>query len=183
MFYFPHSKNLKTFNIHPVYIPTFYSIALNSKSSKPLSFVVGKVNSFEIKRAYESYENVLHLKNTATNFEFIPGIEQSNNLKVFLQNQLNEAGNYILKTNDQIVDAVSFNYDKSESRLSYYTPNELKDIADENNIRKLEFLENNSNTIDYNLSRINQGIQLWYYLILFALIFVILEILLIKFLK
>ena len=120
---------------------------------------------------------------SSTNFEFIPRIEQHYQLEIHLQNQLKVAGNYILKSDTEVVDVFSFNYDKRESRLDYYSENELKEMADLNNILNLKFVDNNSDSISYKLSQLNQGTQLWYYFVLLSLLFVVIEILLIKIMK
>jgi Aerotolerance regulator N-terminal len=182
-FYFPHMVNKENFSVHPIYIPTFYNIALNSQNAKPLSYVIGKTNIIETEGPITNSENIVHILHTATNFEFIPRIELRNRLKIHLQNQLKSAGNYILKSENQVVDAFSFNYDKRESRLDYYSENELKELAELNNIQNLQFFENNSDSIIYSLSEINQGTQLWLYFILLSILFVVIEILLIKLMK
>lgn len=183
MFYFPHLLNKNTFAIHPIYIPTFYNIALNSKSILPLSFVIGEDKSFELSLSSESIDNILSLQNTGSDFEFIPRIENTIPLKIYLQDQLTEAGNYNIKSEEKVVEAVSFNYDKKESDLKVLSIDEIRKESELNNLTNVQFIQNSNQTIEYDLERINQGTQLWYYFVLLALIFVLIEVLLVKFMK
>lgn len=182
-FYFPLSANNNTFNIHPLFVPTFFNIALTSQYHTDLSYTIGKISKLETNTQIDNYDNVFSLKNTATNFEFIPRIEQASNFIIHLQDQIKEAGNYNLVFENQTVNSFAFNYDKKESKLESLSEDELKSLLESKNIKDFEIITEAEESFEYKLNKLNQGVHLWYYFIVLALIFVLIEILLIRFLK
>jgi len=102
---------------------------------------------------------------------------------LYLQEKLKEAGNYLLTTGGKTIATLSFNYGDKESDPNIYSSKEVEEILQKNNIKNIKI---NSST-NQNISNIVQEIQLgksyWKLCIILALLFLLMEIMLIKFLK
>ena len=78
---------------------------------------------------------------------------------------------------------MGFNYDRKESDLTCFTEKELKEIIQEKNWRHCNLLAAAEINQMASLADIGGGTRLWKGCILFALLFLAIEICLIKFLK
>ena len=87
------------------------------------------------------------------------------------------AGIYEFRSNEQIIEKIAYNYNRKESDLSYQS---LQPLVDQyNNIYLYESIDK---AIKEGNQR-NNNKNLWQLFIIFALVFLVLEILLQKFLK
>ncbi len=85
----------------------------------------------------------------------------------------NEAGILNVKNKKSIQQNLSFNYDRTESNLSYYNLGTIENV---------QFSDSLSDTIDDIKSNANVN-ALWKWFVIFALAFLIIEMLLLKYLK
>jgi hypothetical protein len=166
---------------HAIFVPLLYNMALMSYKSNRLYFNIGKVQYFDAP-ATENRENIYHLK--SEHYDIIPAERFVGGKKqLYLHEQLKQAGNYLLTAGDRTIAALSFNYGNKESEPSIYSIKEVEEILQKNNISNIQI---NSNT-NQNISNIVQEIQLgksyWKVCIILALLFLLMEIMLIKFLK
>jgi hypothetical protein len=130
----------------------------------------------------ENKETIYHLK--SKNYDIIPAEKfVAGKRKLYLQEKLKEAGNYLLTTGGKTIATLSFNYGDKESDPNIYSSKEVEEILQKNNIKNIKI---NSST-NQNISNIVQEIQLgksyWKLCIILALLFLLMEIMLIKFLK
>ena len=92
-----------------------------------------------------------------------------------------KAGFYDLKFQDQAKTVLSFNYGASESRLDQYTLTEIKDeLSGLKNISLFDV--KNSSELSKEIKENYLGVPLWKYALILAMIFLMAEILLIRFL-
>ncbi|MCS7017956.1 MAG: BatA domain-containing protein [Cytophagales bacterium] len=94
------------------------------------------------------------------------------------------AGNYNLvqRKNNNIVASLALNYDKAESQFKTYTIEELKRIfAGKKNVQVLDEVSAREFTGAFNVLNLNK--PLWRYFIIAALLFLLIEVLLIRFWK
>jgi hypothetical protein len=93
--------------------------------------------------------------------------------------QLQETGIYDLKKQDSLVVVLSFNDNRSESDLSYFTSAELTRLVPNSS----QVIEAGNGLLKEELSDINFGTQLWKLCIILALIFLAAEVLLVRYFK
>ncbi|MDW8211112.1 MAG: BatA and WFA domain-containing protein [Cytophagales bacterium] len=94
------------------------------------------------------------------------------------------AGNYNLvqRKNGSVVAALALNYDKTESQLKTYTAEEIRKIfAGKKNVQVIEEAEAREFASTFDLIHLNR--PLWRYFIIAALLFLLAEILLLRFWK
>jgi hypothetical protein len=95
-------------------------------------------------------------------------------------NNVNVAGNYYLKIGDEKIAGLSFNYSREESIMDFYTDTEISNELNNLGITNYTILSNDNISIEKELKQLNYGIKLWKLFLLLALIFIGIEIVLIK---
>ncbi len=106
--------------------------------------------------------------------KIIPEQNYFNNKVVIKTNDLPEqAGVYDLKNKTEIIQNVSYNYDRSESDLTYINLDNYKNITVSDSIANIFDSINND-------SKVN---QLWKWFVILALALLILEMLILKYFK
>lgn len=162
-----------------VFVPMLYKMAISSGKERSISAIIGKDNTLDAPNKIQGNEIVYKLKGKKE--EFIPQ-QKTIGAKVIIgvNNQVKEAGFYDLYLNEgELLEKYAFNYDRKESRLDYFSSDELTTMfgADANVIASVE--ETNFTELIGERSR---GITLWRWFLIAALGFLLLEVLLLRFL-
>lgn len=167
----PINKTNSNFQNSPLIVPTFYNMAQNSQKSGVTAATIGEDQSFVVE-ALLSKDEILTVKNTKENF--IP-VQQLLNTKVkmnFAENPT-EAGNFGIFNGGNLVQNISFNYTRTESDLNLANP----DIAV--GYTEIEDIESVFNTIQTDRT----DTQIWKWFVMLTLLFLVLELLIQKFIK
>ena len=98
-------------------------------------------------------------------------------------NQISKAGNYELKQAGKISAVIPFNYDRSESDLTCFTGSELDNVISTSGMLNMKPLQAGNENLSVTLQRMSEGIHLWKWCIILALIFLAAEVLLIRFFR
>lgn len=169
---------------HAVFVPAMYKIALLSKASSALSYVIGKNASVNIGNAAIGGEDVFHLVNEVGKIDVIPGHrnDQSGTI-IDIPADIRDAGNYELTWKGNVTAVISLNYDRKESEMSAYLSDELSKQAESGRLFNFRSIAPETKDITRALREMNEGTRLWKWCIIFALLFLIAEILLLKLLK
>jgi len=152
-------------------VVTFYAIGKNSLKSSNLYYTIGKQNKFDIDISLKQDE-VITLANE--NAIVIPQQQYFNNkVTVTTGETPKTAGIYHVVTKTDTLQNVSLNYNRSESIMAYQSLDNLKGIQVSDSVGNLfDNLKNDS--------KIN---ELWKWFVIFALIFLLVEMLILKYLK
>jgi hypothetical protein len=167
----PINKANSNFQNSPLIVPTFYNMAQNSQKTGVNAIVIGEDQLF-IVDAVLSKDEILTIKNATESF--IP-VQQLSNTKVKMSFNDNptEAGNFGIFNGVNLVQDISFNYNRTESDLTLANP----DAA--SNFKKIEDIETVFNTIQADRT----DTQIWKWFVILALLFLALELLIQKFVK
>lgn len=177
----PLEANWSNFPRHSIFVPALFNIALQSQQNNKLFYIIGNEESITLKHLNLIGEEVLKLKNNNLDFEIIPEHKNNENqLEVFIHNQIKQAGNYQLFKNNDTLSDISFNYNRNESRLDFFTNDELNKLIKDNQLTNFKLLETKNKNLGQLIKEINQGIKLWKWLIFLALIFLLGETVLIR---
>jgi hypothetical protein len=109
-------------------------------------------------------------------------------LQVFVNDQLPEAGIYQLSPNKAKTDnkqqprpEFAFNYNRKESRLATYSPNTIQQAL--RDYPNAQVVKDSYANLDQTLSQVQRGTFFWKYFLWAALGFLLIETLLLKFLR
>lgn len=154
-----------------------YRMALESGKRQQIAYIVGQDQNLESEAQAQQQETAFKLG--SGQLEFIPEQRRlGNRLLLGLNNQLQEAGFYQLYLNkEEVLDQFAFNYNRRESALEFYSLEELESSAD-----------GRYNIIDGNYGQDfgslvleeTEGASLWKYFLILALLFLLLETLLLR---
>ena len=176
----PLNKGFTDFHNNALFVPIMYRIAMTSKK--------------EFNRLYNTMENTIinyHVDSISTNAvvklvnekkEIIPGQRlNANELVLDIPKSELDAGFYDIIAEGLSPGSLAFNYERPESKLAQMTSAELMNYFGENSNIKV-FNTKDINKFDEVLKENFLGKSLWKYTLITALIFLLAEILLIRFL-
>jgi len=159
------------FNNSQLIIPVLYNMGLQSLKFSKLYYTIGQSNSIAIQTTI-GQDDILTLDSEDTSV--IP-LQKTYSKSVVLETEdfPNTAGILSVKNKENTLQNLSFNYNRLESNLSYYDLNTLTNANIESSL---------ANTINNIKSSTNVN-ALWKWFVIFALAFLIIEMLLLKYLK
>jgi len=162
---------------HPVFVPLMYKIAFASAREQPLYYVVMKDNVLESNKINLYKDQSLKL--VADNFEVIPEVRQSSGKTLlYTADQVKKSGFYDLKQTDSLISVMAFNDNRIESDMHYDEPSDLNKIINKDQV---SLLDPTTDSIGTMVSAKNNGTELWKLCLILSVIFLAIEILLVRF--
>mgnify|MGYP000741762532 CR=1 FL=1 len=146
-------------------------MGINNQNNGVMALSIGNNNPFLVD-ATLSKEEILKVQNETETF--IP-IQQSLNDKVKLTfNDFPEqAGNFGIYNQKEFLKNISFNYNRTEGDLAQYNENILSEYK----------IIDSISTVFYTLQTDRTNNQIWKWFIIFALVFLVTEMAIIRFVK
>lgn len=169
---------------HALFVPTLDQAAYFSEPQGNLFYTIGSDENIDIGDPGVAGENAFHLSNPKLSFDVIPVhtiIDGHTILDV--HREVKDPGNYIVKLGPDNVGGISFNYDRKESDLSTNTSDELSESFATAGLKNFSALENDGKGITAALTEIDNGKRYWKICIWLSLLFLLGEILIIRFWK
>ncbi|MBP1841121.1 BatA domain-containing protein [Formosa algae] len=171
LFTSPLNTEVSNFKSWALIVPSFYKMAVSSLQHPKLYYTIGEQNQFDVEVALNQ-DDIISIENAQT--QFIPQQQYYNNkVSVTTQERPEISGIYNIKNKLNTLKNISFNYNREESKLEYQDISTLKNVTISNSIPSL-FDTLKSNT------KIN---ELWKWFTIFALAFLIIEMLFLKYFK
>ena len=159
------------FKNSPLIVPVFYQIGLKALKKNQLFYFSNNENEIDVPVDLGN-DQVIHLVNGDT--DIIPQQQNfSKRVEISTGNVELDAGNYEITNNDRVIGNLSFNDSREESQLEFSDISKLESVNIYSSVGEY-FSESNAAT---------QITTLWKWFVIFALIFLAVELLLIKFLK
>ncbi len=186
LFSAPIDSDAHAMSQHALFVPTMYKIAASSVQASKLAYTFNENPIIvDIKQSDLPKETLFKLKNGST--EIIP-IQRIVRNQLFMelpsQHQVGnlQTGYYDITKDDKVIHTIALNIAASESDLASYTSEELSEIfKNHKNIKVLGGIE--SGEFENEFTSQNMGNTLWKYFLYSALFFLLIEIVLIRFLK
>ena len=155
----------------PLIVPTLYNIGKRSFNVPNLYYTIGEEVRFDVNTSLQQ-DNILKLKKGST--EVIPQQRTlTNKVVVMTEDVPTEAGIYNVIANDQILENVSYNYSRNEGDLTYHS------LENEIGLELLSSVPEVINSIK-SVTKVN---DLWKWFAIFALVFLIIEMLILKYIR
>lgn len=162
-----------------IFVPMLYKMALASGVKQEIAYTIGKDEVITIDHNNQSADLVYHIKGAS---EFIPAQTNAGNTTFLTtNNQIRNAGFYDVTLGEQRISRLAYNYDRKESDLRYMSADELRSQYED---WKLNVMESQLNAdIGNMVKESNNGIPLWRWCVILALVFLAIEQLLLRFWK
>lgn len=159
------------FKNSPLIVPIFYNIGKQSLKLSRLYYTIGTTNTIDISTTLQQ-DAILKLEQAETSL--IPKQKTySHKVQMITDDQPGLAGTYDVKTTDKVLRHLSYNYDRTESALNYMNLNQVK-----NSIKSTSVA-----TAIADIKSMTNVNELWKWFVIFAVAFLIIEMLILKFLK
>jgi hypothetical protein len=167
----PINTTNSNFQQSPLIVPTFYKMAMNDQPKSINTFTIGNTDPYLVDAAL-SKDAVLNVTNSSQSFIPVQQIIYDK-VKLTFNDYPEEAGNYGIYNQKDFVENISFNYDRTESDFS---------AVDENALSKYKRIDSIANVFD-TLQTDRLDNQIWKWFVIFALLFLITEMAIIRFMK
>ncbi|EJG02957.1 hypothetical protein FF52_02155 [Flavobacterium sp. F52] len=167
----PINSANSNFQQSPLIVPLFYKIAQNNQKTGVNALTIGNNQPYFVD-VLLTKDAILEVKGTEDSF--IP-VQQilNNKVKLTFNGFPETAGNYSVFDKKEWVENISFNYKRTESDLSQVNTNVVSDFKTADTI----------STIFNTLQTERTDSQIWKWFVIFALLFLALEMAIIKFVK
>lgn len=167
----PINLENSNFQQSPLIVPTFYKMGINNQNNGVNAITIGYNNPFLVE-ATLSKDEILKVKNDSETF--IP-VQQILNDKVKLTfNDFPEqAGNFGIYNQNERMQNISFNYNRTESNLAQANKDALSDF------KTIDSIDTVFNTLQTDRT----DNQIWKWFVIFALLFLVTEMAIIRFVK
>lgn len=180
----PFLAGWSDFQRNNLFVPVLYRLVLMSARPGTLYYTLGK--EVVIETAYSDLENasILKISSLKTDFEIIPEFRTSSGRQeVVIHPDIPDAGHFGLFAGDSLARIISFNNDRKESVLTFYKPDELKTVFENSGFKTLEVLSSSGAELTDAFKDLIAGKQWFKLFIWLALIFLLAEVLILRFWK
>jgi len=181
LFASPFNLELSQFPQHSLFVPTVYKITLLRNSDAKLYYTIGEDNKIELNKTTVFSDEILKVTGK-NNFEVIPEIKNIGNVvDIFMHDQIKEAENYLLKEKNGVpIKGLSFNYSRNESEMLFSDIPEIEKFMADYKLNNFQLIDSENKPVQKTLTELSHGIQLWRWFVLATLIFLLLEILVLR---
>ncbi len=165
-----------------IFVPPVYNMALYSGVVPPLFYITGKDVSVMIAYPESITESVFRIRNLEDGDEFIPGHRNEPlGTLLFFEDQISKAGNYQVVIDETEIAPLAFNFAHEESDLRQESGDVLQEWITENGYKHIHIIQVSGKSVTDKLSEMNEGLRLWRFFVMAALLFLIAETVLLRF--
>ncbi|MDX1463428.1 MAG: hypothetical protein R3359_10250, partial [Marinirhabdus sp.] len=167
----PINNENSNFKNSPLIVPTLLNMAQQSLQIPQLYYNTGKQNTYATSISLLQDE-IVTLKDSISSF--VPMQQaKANSVEITTTDEPRRAGIYSLESKGTAIEDISYNYPRSESKLQYH------DTADWEGVRTYDSIDD----LFTSIAEENNIQSFWKWFVIFALLFLILEMLVLKFYK
>ena len=184
LFLFTGALNTKNSNFtqHALFVPTFLKIKEDCSNDYVSQYKIDDLPGIPLSELYQQNGQLKVLDHPKEpNFSFLPFLENHNGRSLlYCKNQIFSDGHFFVQNNDSIVKSFATNYNREESVPDFFSKAAFDThLKNYNNDSYFKYWTKSE--IDQHLTMNgNKSAQYWLLFIILALIFIILEIVLIK---
>lgn len=158
-----------------------HNIAIMAQLQSKFYHIIGSDEQIVINKPNLGTEDIFTVKAFNSSVEFIPEMNNfGNDVALYFHSQIEKDGFYNLLQDEDTVAIAAFNFNRSESDLTYYTEEDLEKIADESQ-DKISLLNYQTKDFSKEVSDKLNGKPLWRLFIYLSLMFLLSEILVLRF--
>lgn len=180
----PLDRESSGFVSHSFFPTSLLRMAEFSQSNAPLYYSIGSGESITLRQLQPGVDQTFRLQNISGGEEWIPEHRSENgNTQLYMSNLLHTAGNYRLTLGDSAVASLSFNYNRDESNTAILDASSIQDIITEKGWTNARLMEASEENLAAEAGELEEGKKYWWTMIIWTLIFLAIEIILLKFWK
>lgn len=166
---------------HALFVPVMLNIAFQSENQPSMMYYPNNKTGIDLGLYQAVGDNVIRITREDGSDEFVPEVRQVQGRDVFfVHDYIGEAGFYEAKDGEKVIKTLAFNYDRTESDLRCADLPKLNEL--EASLPGVSVFDGKRN-ISKLIAERNHGQKLWKFFILAALLFITIEVLLLRFFK
>ncbi len=178
----PMDDNHTNFHRHAIFVPVMLNIALQGGPTQPAYHTIGNDRPVTLPGKGSRQDEVFSVQKDG--FEMIPEQRRrGNQVYLWFHDQIEEAGNYLLSLNGEAAGGLSFNFDRKESQMDCYSKDELLNKLEDMQAEGIRLVDVSDRPMENVLHEMGMGRSLWWWFIVLALLFLLAEVILIRFWK
>ena len=156
-----------------ILVPLLYKLTIYASDYRDIAYTIGLDHLIPIEKTHLELDKEMKITGPS---EFIPGVAPlGSKILLDIQGQIHESGFYNLMQDDSLVAALAFNYDRKESDLTLISPEDM------NKVPGLKvWTDPEESDFAQLIESERQGRLLWKWCIILALVFIGMEIALIR---
>lgn len=159
-----------------------HNIALMAQMQSKFYHIIGLDEQIVINKPNNGAEDVFTIKAFNSSEEFIPEMNNfGNEVALYFHSQVAKDGFFNILQDEDTVAVTAFNFNRSESDLTYYSEDELEKISEDSH-NKISLLDYQTKNFSKEVSDNLNGKPLWRWFIYLTLFFLLSEILVLRFL-
>jgi hypothetical protein len=171
LFSAPINSENSNFQNSPLIVPTLYNMAQQSIKLSKLYYTIGKQNNYSVPVALIQDE-ILTLRDSLLSFIPIQQVK-ANQVNIRTNDDPSLAGTFNIEKDKEFIELVSYNYSRNESLLQYANPRNWQGVE----------VFNSVNDLFNSIAEENAVHSFWKLFAMLAFLFLIFEMLLLKFYK
>ena len=166
---------------HLLFVPTFYKIALLSQPKRDLYYLTTSNTPVEIPAATHQKDIVFRIVKDDSPFEIIPELRfVDGRMLLYPHDQIREAGLYTINSGEKPLSGLAFNYPRTESDRTFMDPETISETLERKKIHSFVLLKPDHPSLTKEILEAEHGKPLWKLFILISLLFLALEIAVIR---
>lgn len=168
------------FTAHSAFVTTLLRMAELSRPMGALYHTIGDGTAIPIDQGALTTEAAPHLIGPG-GIDVVPELRRTaSGTALVLHDLALPAGAYAVVLGTDTVTRLALNLDRSESELACFTPEELRERIAQRGLRHVRVLDRAGDDLSVRLERMDKGVKLWKWFAMLALLFLIVETLLIR---
>ncbi len=180
----PNDPSWSSFVGHALFAPVFYKILYRSPLMHPVYYVNRETLEFPIPTNVETDAQKLTVQDEGHSISIIPGIGHGlNSNKLMVSGLLAEASHYDVMLNDSLVGMFSVNTDRRESALKVMDAAQLREVFNEDNFADVTLLDASKSWLAEDATALTEIRSLISLFLVLTLVFLLAEVLLVRFWK
>ena len=155
----------------PLVVPSIYNMGIQSLPLPDLYYTIGEMNTFGVPIQLGP-DQILAIRDSVS--QFIPRQQtKANQVQITTIEQPEKAGNYELVQENEVLQHISYNFSRQESKLNYMNVEDWQNVNVHNSIEALFDSVSDASMIN----------SFWKWFAIFALFFLLCEMIILKFMK
>ena len=179
----PLDTEWSNFPKHAIFVPALYKIALLSNPGNKLFYTIGNNQNIVMRNVALNGDKVFKIVSMDQQFEVIPEFQNLNSQINISNNRIRKAGNYTINVADKQLAGVAFNYNRIESNLDNLDRQALEKRIKDTGLQNTRIISSTERSLSTVITELNKGYQLWKTFIILALVFLLGEVILLRFWK
>jgi len=168
---------------HALFVAVFYQMMMQTQAKTSLYESIGSGHPIEVifdnKTNTDFSDEVLSIKKDEV--KWIPEIKRINKNEFLLLNVLwPEDGIYHIDFQEQEIEKVAVNYNRNESDFSIWSIEELMQKIADLHLSNFQILNTSTQNVSSKIIQLDQGISLWKWFVILAILFIFVETILLR---